>query len=302
MKEINGKTKITGIIGYPLTYTLSPTMHNKAFEETGLNYRYLPFIVESKDVKSAIEGIRALNIKGINVTMPHKEAVLDLLDEVSKEAEIIGAVNTINNDKGRLTGYNTDGVGFIRSLEEESFDPSGKNAIILGTGGAAKAVAVALAQAGAKSITIVGRSIDKANIIKNRLSHNIEGISVNTLTFEGNLADIFIIGDLIVNATPVGMKESGDLLPVPLELIEKKHFIYDLIYTPLETALIKEARTKGARAANGLGMLLHQAAAAFEIWTGVSAPVEVMRKALIDVLESGERSDDDEEENRRILI
>ncbi|PIW22424.1 MAG: shikimate dehydrogenase [Candidatus Aquicultor secundus] len=300
MKEINGATKVTGIIGYPLTYTFSPPMHNKAFEALNLNYRYLPFVVEPNALENAIEGIKSLNIRGINVTMPHKEAVIDLLDELSAEAETIGAVNTINNDNGRLIGYNTDAGGFLKSLKEESFNPAGKTAIILGTGGAAKAVAVALAQAGAASIVIIGRSGNKAEAITSSLISNFQEISGKTLTFRDNLADIFQIGELIVNATPVGMKESGDLLPVPLEFINASHFVYDLIYTPLETALINGARHKGAKAANGLGMLLYQAASAFEIWTGTSAPVEVMRQALIQGLKSGDRPDNAEEENRRV--
>jgi len=298
MKEITGETKITGIIGYPLTYTLSPSMHNRAFEVLDLNYKYLPFVVEEKDVKAAVEGIRALKIKGINVTMPHKEAVVEFLDELSDEAKIVGAVNTINNDSGRLIGYSTDGAGFLRSLREESFDPEDKDTVILGSGGAAKAVAVALAQAGAKSITIVARTVEKAEEIKDRLKSNFSQNSVETISFEGNLADTFNVGELIVNATPIGMKESGDLLPVPLELINDRHFVYDLVYTPLETALLKAAKDKGARVANGLGMLLYQAAAAFEIWTGISAPVDAMRETLIGRLNSGERPGNAEKENR----
>lgn len=300
MEEINGKTKITGIIGYPLTYTLSPAMHNRAFEALKLNYRYLPFVVEPKNLEDAIKGIKALNIQGINVTMPHKETVVNLLDELSTEAQIIGAVNTIKNDNGRLTGYNTDAGGFIRALEKESFNPAGKIAIILGTGGAAKAVAVALAQAGAASIIIVGRSINKAETVASSLRSNFQEISVKTLTFKDNLADISQIGELIVNATPLGMKESGDLLPVPLEFIKATHFVYDLIYTPLETALLNGARHKGARASNGLGMLLYQAASAFEIWTGTSAPVEVMHQALIQGLKSGDRPDNVQKKNSRV--
>ncbi len=289
MGNITGKTKVTGIIGYPLTYTLSPLMHNRAFKVCGLNYKYLAFVVEKGHLKSAIDGIRALNIKGVNVTMPHKEAVIPLLDGMSKEAKVIGAVNVINNEDGRLIGYNTDAEGFMSSLKEEGFNPAGKQAIIIGTGGGAKAVAVALAQAGVKSIAVVGGSIEKSQAIKDRIIDITRNILVKPLTFESNLADIFQIGDLIVNATPVGMAESGGLLPVPLELIKKRHFIYDLVYIPQETVLIKEARRKGARAVNGIGMLVHQAALAFEIWTGTSAPVEEMRQALIRGLVSGER-------------
>lgn len=296
--RITGETKVTGIIGYPLTYTLSPVMHNRAFDVLGINYRYLPFVVEEANLAAAINGIKALNIRGVNVTMPHKERVMDVLDEVTPEAEAIGAVNTILNEGGRLIGYNTDGMGFIQSLREASFEPAGKTAILLGVGGGAKAVAVALAQAGAKSIAIVSRSIDKAEGLKARLQAVIKDVDIKTLTYNDNLADIFQVGDLVVNATPVGMKESGDLLPVPLELIRAQHVVYDLIYTPPMTALLKGAQDKGARAVNGLGMLLHQAAAAFEIWTGFSAPTEEMRRALLEELESGERPGNVSKENR----
>ncbi|MCL6471945.1 MAG: shikimate dehydrogenase [Firmicutes bacterium] len=289
MNGITGRTKVTGIIGYPLTYTLSPLMHNRAFNICSLNYVYVPFVVEQKDLKNAIEGLKALNIKGVNVTMPHKEAVLNMLDGLSEQARLIGAVNTINNEDGYFIGYNTDSAGFLNSLMEEGFDPANKTAIIIGTGGAAKAVAVALAQAGVREIAVIGRSATKAQDVKTRITDANRYILVKTLTFEENLADIFKKGELIVNATPVGMKESGGLLPVPLKYINAEHFIYDLIYTPQETALIKAARDKGARAINGLGMLVYQAAEAFEIWTGVSAPIDEMRQALIHGLKSGER-------------
>lgn len=300
MSTITGQTKVTGIIGYPLVYTLSPIMHNAAFKATGLNYRYLPFVVEEKDLGAALQGIRALKIRGVNVTMPHKEAVIEFLDELSEEAKIVGAVNTINNRDGCLIGYNTDGTGFIRSLREESFDPKDTTAIILGAGGAAKAVAVSLIQAGASEMILVGRDIRKLEKLKARLLDNFTYITIKTLSFKDNLADIFRVGDLIVNATPVGMRESGDLLPVPLELISTKHFVYDLVYTPLETELIKEARKVGAKVANGLGMLLHQAASAFEIWTGTSAPVEVMRHALTSELEGGEQPNDAKKKDQRL--
>lgn len=289
MNGITGTTKITGIIGYPLTYTLSPLMHNRAFNIRNLDYVYVPFVVEPKNLKNAVEGLRALNIKGVNVTMPHKEAVLSLLDGLSEQSKLIGAVNTINNEDGHLIGYNTDSTGFLNSLVEEGFDPADKTAVILGTGGAAKAVAVALAQAGAREIAVIGRSAEKAQAVKTSIAVANRYILVKTLTFQENLADIFKKGELIVNATPVGMKESGDLLLVPLKYINAAHFIYDLIYTPEETALIKAAREKGARAVNGLGMLVHQAAEAFKIWTGVSAPIDEMRQALIHGLKSGEQ-------------
>lgn len=290
MTEISGTTSITGIIGYPLTYTLSPYMHNAAFKELDLDYKYLPFVVEERQLGAAIGGIKALGISGINVTMPHKENVIPFLDELSSEARRMGAVNTIENDSGRLIGHNTDGIGFLKSLEDQLYSVVDRNVVVIGAGGAAKAVAFAVADAGAESLTIVARNKSKADALKDKIYAYSHNLSVKTLSITDDLADIMLVGELIVNATPIGMKESGYLLPVPLDLINERHIIFDLIYTPLETAFVKEASKRKAKAINGLGMLLHQATAAFEIWTGISAPVETMRKALLDVLESGDQS------------
>ncbi|MDI6815569.1 MAG: shikimate dehydrogenase [Actinomycetota bacterium] len=290
MKEITGQTRVLGIIGYPLTYTLSPNMHNAALKDVALDYRYLPFVVPPERLANAIAGIRALGIAGVNVTMPHKETVSEFLDEISPEARMIGAVNTVHNVDGHLKGYNTDGTGFIKSLREELVDPEGRHAIIFGAGGAAKAVAVSLLNEGAASISLVGRSAEKVAALKAHLLGNFGVFPIKALSFDDDLADIFEVGDLVVNATPIGMKDGADLLPVPLEHIDSKHFIYDLIYTPSETALIKAAKDKGAKAVNGLGMLLYQAAMAFEIWTGTPAPIAIMRDALLIGLEGGDRS------------
>lgn len=299
MHEITGKTRILGIIGHPLTYTLSPAMHNAALDDASLDYCYLPFVVAPEDLESAVAGVRALGIAGLNVTMPHKETVIELLDDISSEARTIGAVNTIHNVDGHLKGYNTDGTGFIRSLKEELVDPEGRHAIVLGTGGAARAVAVALINEGAAGISLVGRSAAKVEALKTHLQDGTGSVSIKTLSFDDDLADIFGVGDLVVNATPIGMKESANLLPVPLEYIDCRHFIYDLIYTPSETALVKAAKDKGAKAVNGLGMLLYQAVTAFEIWTGTLAPTAIMRDALLIGLEGGDRSKHAQKKDKR---
>ncbi|MBS3908307.1 MAG: shikimate dehydrogenase [Actinobacteria bacterium] len=299
MNEITGQTRVLGIIGHPLTYTLSPNMHNAAIEAASLDYRYLPFVVAPERLASAIAGIRALGIEGVNVTMPHKETVIEFLDEISPEARTIGAVNTVHNVDGRLKGYNTDGAGFIKSLREALVYPEGRHAIIIGAGGAARAVAAALISEGAASITLLGRTADKVEALKQQLLDSFGRFSIKTLSFDDDLADIFEVGDLVVNTTPIGMNESADLLPVPLEYIDSRHFIYDLIYTPSETALIKAAKEKGAKAVNGLGMLLYQAAAAFEIWTGTPAPIAIMRDALLIGLESGDRPKNAQKKDKR---
>lgn len=296
--KIDGQTRVAGIIGYPLTYTRSPAMHNAAFEALHLNCRYLPFVVEDKDLKAAIEGIKALNIIGINVTMPHKEAVMTYLDELSDDSQRIGAVNTIKNTDGKLKGFNTDTCGFLDALEEQGFDPESKRVVILGAGGAAKAVAVALAGSGCGEIAVVARDSAKAGDLKARIAAHFKEISIKTLTFEDDLADIFQNGDLVVNATPIGMEESVGTTPIPLDLINERHFVYDLIYTPLETALVAGAKERGARASGGLGMLLYQAVRAFAIWTGQKAPVDAMRSALLDELNQKDRPRNVKEKNR----
>jgi shikimate dehydrogenase len=273
-------------------------MHNAAFEAVGLNCRYLPFVVQEKDLRAAVEGIRALNLIGINVTMPHKETVISYLDELSDDSKRIGAVNTIKNLDGKLKGFNTDTCGFLDALEEQGFSSAGKNAIILGAGGAAKAVAVALAGSGSSNIAIIARDAAKAGDLKARLTAHFAETSVKTLTFDDDLADIFEKGNLVVNATPIGMEESAGTAPIPLDLINESHFVYDLIYTPLETALVKGAKERGARAAGGLGMLLYQAVRAFAIWTGQTPPVEVMRAALLDELERKDRPNNAKEKDR----
>ncbi|MDO8886746.1 shikimate dehydrogenase [Candidatus Oleimmundimicrobium sp.] len=285
MLKINGKTKLVGIMGYPLEHTLSPIFHNAAFNYLDLNWCYIPIPVEEKFFDKAKEGIRVIkNFVGVNITMPYKEKVLPCLDEISSYAQVIGAVNTIHIvDNGRLVGYNTDGRGFLTALSQDGgFNPKNKNVLIIGAGGASRAVAVSLALSGIKKLKILNRTLDKAEAIRSKIISNF-ACEVEIFNFQSNLENCFSSIDLIVNATPVGMVKEE--YPFPVELISREHFVCDLIYEPLETPLIRAAKEKGAKTLNGLNMLLYQGAAAFKIWTHIDPPIEVMRKALEDALE-----------------
>jgi shikimate dehydrogenase len=288
MKEIKGTTRITGIIGYPITHTFSPKMHNAAFTHLGLDYVYVPFDVKPEDLKAAIQGLRALNVAGVNVTIPHKENVIPLLDEVDKDAQIIGAVNTIQNREGRLIGYNTDGQGFLDALRiTGKFDPTGKKVVLLGAGGAARAVSVMLCKEGISALSICDMVEEKAKKLTKDLKEHFELEIEVCPPKEKEMAVAIKEADLVINATPVGMHPSDNESPLPegIRFHEKEH-VFDLVYNPSETLFIKAAKAAGAKHQNGLGMLLRQGAVAFQIFTGQEAPVEVMRAALLEGLKA----------------
>jgi shikimate dehydrogenase len=269
-----GGVRVACIIGWPVEHSLSPVMHNAAFRATGLDWVYVPLPVPPHALPAAIEGMRALGIAGANVTMPHKLAVVDHLDEVSGEAIRIGAVNVIVRAPGdRLIGANTDGAGFLRFLETSAgVRVRGKTALLLGAGGAARAVAVAFADAGG-TVVIAARDAGAG-----AEAAAAAGGGAAAISFDG-ASDAAARADLIVNATPVG--SDGAELVVPADCIEPRHTVVDLIYSPPETPLLAAARSRGALAHNGLGMLVDQAALAFELWTGTPAPVEVMSAAAL---------------------
>lgn len=269
--EINGKTRVTGLFGYPVEHTLSPAMHNAAFRDIGLNYCYVPFLVHPDSLVNAVPAIKALNLAGVNVTVPHKEKVIPLLDEVNQEAAFIGAVNTIVNSDGRLIGYNTDGRGFMQSLAEKNISLEGKDVVIVGAGGASRAISYYICQkAGSLSIY----DIDKEKLEK--LVKDLQQISksVSTLTKTTGLDRFHII----INATPLGLKEE-DPLPFDASQLSKEQVICDLVYK--KTRLMEEASKKGCVNLHGLGMLLWQGVLAFELWTGIRPNVEIMRNALM---------------------
>ncbi|MTI81195.1 MAG: shikimate dehydrogenase [Firmicutes bacterium] len=280
--NITGRTTLCGLFGFPVEHSFSPMMHNAAFRELGLDWAYLPFAVKPDNLSVAVNSIRALDLAGVNVTVPHKEAVLPYLDELTTAAEMIGAVNVISNNNGKLIGDNTDGQGFTKALQQEpGFTVQGKKAVILGAGGAAKAVAVQLALEGLMEIKVINRTNDRAQDIAQKAGRL--GVNHAVCNWEDNLVDIIANSDLVVQATNVGMyPDTEKCLPVSPDAFSPGQVVCDLVYNPVETKFLKMARANGAVTANGLGMLLYQGVLAFEQWTGSDAPVQIMREVLMN--------------------
>jgi len=280
---ISGKTSVFGIFGHPVEHTFSPGMHNAAFAKIKRDACYVPFAVAPADLGRAVRAVVALGIRGLNITIPHKETIIPFLDDLTDDARMIGAVNTIEVNRGKLIGHNTDGRGFLRSLREETgFRPKGKTILMVGSGGAARAVGINLALSGARTIILCDLDTVKASKlgreIQNKTATRVEVVSQERLEKAAPTAEC------IINATPLGLKP-GDPLPIPRHLIRKDQLICDLVYNPLRTPLLKAARSAGADTLSGIGMLLYQGVIAFEIWTGGKAPVKVMKAALVEQIE-----------------
>lgn len=285
---ISGRTSVFCIFGHPVEHTFSPGMHNAAFEKIGMDACYIPFAVRPDNLGAAAKAIVPLGLRGLNITVPHKEKILPYLNELTKDAAMIGAVNTIEVRGERLIGHNTDGRGFLRSLREEtSIRPKNKTVLIVGAGGAARAVGFNLALAGARDILLHDADAAKASALARDIGSgagaHAESIDAASLVKAASEAMI------IINATPLGLKK-GDPLPLPQAAVRKSHLVCDLVYNPPDTALLKAARSQGAAVLRGIGMLLYQGVIAFEIWTGKKAPVETMRKALIGQMNSGKKN------------
>ena len=271
--RVSGSTKTVGIIGWPVAHSLSPAIHNAAFAALGLDWVYVPLPVHPLQLLAAITGLRALHLAGANVTMPHKTAVADLIEDLSEDARRLHSVNTIVTDGERLRGENTDAPGFDRFLRRDAaFDPAGRRALIFGAGGAARACALALAHGGAASLTIAARDPSRVG----DLSAAVNGLptDVRAIAFDDAAA---IEADLIVNATPMGVRDES--LPVPA--MTDASLVIDLLYHPAVTPLQMQAREAGATVFGGIGLLLHQAALSFELWTGQQPPLEVMSAAAL---------------------
>lgn len=281
---LTGRTRLVGVIGWPVEHSLSPVMHNTAFAALGLDWAYLPLPVYPDHLGEALRGLRALGFAGANVTVPHKQAVLAHLDEVSHAAQVIGAVNTIVVREGSLYGDNTDAAGFITSLHEAGFDPAGTYCALMGAGGAARAVVHALADAGALQMCVYNRSFRRAR----DLCRDMAKFHPDVRFEPASLNDVSAIGDdtdLLVNTTSLGMWPHTEASPWPHDLPIRGHLtVCDLVYNPLETLFLTQARAVGAKTIGGLGMLVHQGAAAFEMWTSRPAPAETMRQACLEAL------------------
>jgi shikimate dehydrogenase len=286
---ITAKTRICGLIGDPVEHSMSPAMHNAAFAASGLDFIYIPFRVEKERLGESIGGMRGLNIRGLNVTIPHKVAVIPFLDGLDELAEKIGAVNTIVNDNGRLTGHNTDAGGFLRALMESGIEPAGKKVVVLGAGGVARAIAFTLAGNGASPIIMnrkleFGWAVSLANQLEQAFNIKVEALELS----EANLEAALRRADILVNATSVGMSPNADETPVPRRLLKAEMAVFDVVYNPRKTRLLAEAGAAGAVTISGLEMLVWQGALAFEMWTGRKAPAALMREEALKALGTDE--------------
>jgi len=281
--NISGKTQTYGVIGNPIEHSLSPAMQNAAFEALKMNCVFLAFKVAPNEVENALRGMRGLNVRGLNVTMPNKNAVIGYLDEVDDTAKFLGSVNTILNDNGKLRGFSTDGSGAFRALHENGIELSGKNLLLLGGGGAAKAIAFALAKE-VDQLMLLNRTPEKMKELASALNKKARKKVTVGLLSEKAVQKNLRGADIIINATSVGMHPNVEESLVKSAWLESNLTVMDIVYNPFETKLAKEAKAAGAKVISGLEMLIYQGAASFEIWTGKPAPVDVMRKAALNQL------------------
>lgn len=278
---LTGKTKVLGLLGWPVGHSVSPAMQNAALASLGLDYVYVPFNVAPADLAQAVRGLAVLGVRGANVTIPHKEAVLPLVERLTPEAQAVGAVNTLVREKGGWVGHNTDGEGFLEALREEAnFALEGKRLLLLGAGGAARAVAFAAAGAGVSLLLIANRTPARAHTLAEALARRFP-CRVRAIPLErGSLAAALAETDVLVNTLPLGMYPQVEAMPpLPPEALEPPLLVCDLIYNPRPTKLLSLAASRGCRTLDGLPMLVAQGALAFALWTGCKAPKEIMRRA-----------------------
>lgn len=284
-EEGNYKSELVGVFGHPVAENPTIVMQEAAFRELGLNWRYLTLEVYPEDLAAAVAGLRAFNMKGINLTIPHKIEVLKYLDEVAPDAKLMGAVNTVRVVDGKLIGENTDGKGFLRSLRDDAgMDPSGNHVVILGAGGAARAIAVELALAGADQITIVNRTADRGGALADLINQK-----TNVKAIFHHWTDVYTLPgstDILVNATSIGLFPDVEAKPnIQYDTITSQMVVCDVIPNPPKTLFLAEAERRGANTLDGLGMLVYQGAIGFEMWTGQKAPVAAMHQALANVFD-----------------
>jgi shikimate dehydrogenase len=282
---LTAATRVAGVIGDPVEHSLSPVLHNAAFAALGIDWAYVAFRVAAGQGGAAIEAMRTLDLAGLSVTMPHKEAAAQAVDRLTPGAAILGSVNTVSwsraTEDSELVGESTDGAGFVSALVgDEGFDPAGRRCVVLGTGGAARAVILALAGAGAAAIAVVGRRAEGAARAAGVAADTAEPVVPDVAS--GGLRDLVAECHLLVNATPAGMG-GDDAVPFGIRSawLSRSLFVADLVYAPATTPLMAAARAAGAQCCNGLGMLIHQAAGQVELWTGRPAPLEAMSAAAV---------------------
>ncbi len=278
---VSGKTINLGVIGWPIAHSLSPAMQTAAIRAAGVDYSYIAMPVRPDALQGAVDGLRSLGFRGFNVTIPHKTAVIGLLDEIDEDARRIGAVNTVVNQDGRLLGRNTDVAGFLLGLSRQGVEARGRRAVILGAGGAARAVLWGLLREGASGVTVAARNVVKAKDALTDFSKDVEIISWDDSIFARALQS----ADILVNTTPLGMTPNLDAAPpVDWACVRPEAFVYDIIYTPARTRFLREAETRGHRVQSGAAMLVGQGAEAFRLWTGIRPDERAMETALLDAL------------------
>lgn len=283
INQITGHTRLTGLLGSPVAHSISPMMHNESFKQLGLDYAYLAFDVTIDKLEQAVEGLRALNVRGFNLTMPHKVSMCSLCDNLSPAARLTNAVNTVVNDNGILTGYNTDGIGYMRSIENAGYNIIGKKMTLLGAGGAASAILVQAALDGVAEISVFSRHSNSflrmEKIISNLSEHTNCKVRIFDYDNENILKRELSDSVLLTNATPVGMAPNVDASIIKdASFFHKDLIVSDIIYNPEETKLLRLAKAAGCPAFSGLDMLLYQGAAAFQLWTGQAMPVALIKE------------------------
>lgn len=283
--NITARTQVCAVIGDPVGHSLSPQIHNSAFRALGLDFAYVAFHVKRGGAGDALRAVRTLGIRGLSVTIPHKVDVIPYLDEIDDVARNIGSVNTVVNEGGRLFGCSTDGPGALRALAAAGADAAGRSILLLGSGGAARAVAFALATLQpVPRLRILG--IEEPELarltadLSSRTALGVQAALLDEKALERGMAD----AEVVVQATPAGMAPRVDDSIVPARLLKRGQVVFDVVYTPLETKLLREAAAAGARAVPGLGMFVHQAAIQFELWTGKPAPIEIMTRTVTEAL------------------
>lgn len=281
--RISVDTKIYAVIGDPIAQSLSPQLHNGLFKETGVDALYLPIAVKSEDLQKLVDGFRLMNFGGFNITKPHKMEIIKVLDQLDPLAKKIGAVNTVVYRNGKMVGYNTDGFGFIKSLETKiaKIPKDELTILILGCGGAVKSVAMALADWGIKKVIIANRTAEKAAALANLINENWPGKAQAIGMATEALKKAVDEATVVVNGTSLGMADSPLQSPLPKELLKKELLVYDMIYSPPVTQLLKDGKEVGAQTQNGLDMLLYQGLLAFELWTGIF-PDPIVGKKLLE--------------------
>lgn len=280
---ITGKTNVFGIIGDPVEHSLSPGMHNAAFKELGLDNIYVPFQVKAENLEDAILGAQSLGIKGFNVTIPHKKEVINYLDYLDIAAGLIGAVNTIEFGKNGAVGHNTDGIGAVKAIEEVT-PVKNKKVVVLGAGGASRAITFQLLLSGVDNLIIANRTVEKAIELKTDLDEKLDH-EVRVSGLDEKLTQEIKDTDILINTTPVGMYPNIHQKPVVnAAMMHQELVVNDIVYNPLKTGLLKEADKAGAKSISGLKMLMYQGVEAFKIWTGIEPPVEIFQSALMKEL------------------